>query len=214
LSSSIVGTGASGVGTALVVDANNNIFATGTGGITPTPGGYQTASTDAYVVKQAPGTNWPSLSASPPYLGFAAQELGTSSSPQTVTLTNSGGSAASIGIATQGPYSTSDNCGGSLAVGASCNINVVYQPLSTTITQGAVMIYSNAPNSPLSVSADGGGDVAPGGIAVPASQSMNTTLGSTSTVSFTIQSISFGGPILRRIRATASGRRSRPAAST
>src|SRR5271163_3330897 len=56
-------------------------------------------------------------------LHFTSQNVGTSSAPQTLTLTNNTTAAVSLNlIATGANYSQTNNCGTSLAAGASCQI--------------------------------------------------------------------------------------------
>jgi hypothetical protein len=64
---------------------------------------------------------------------FAAQPVGTASAAQPVTLSNTGGLPLAIGSIKIGGthvfhFAQSNNCGTSLAVGASCTINVVSKP--------------------------------------------------------------------------------------
>src|SRR5262249_17311807 len=75
-------------------------------------------------------------SASPISLTFPARNVGTTSIPQTVTLTNSGGGALSISsISLTGTnaseFTTSNSCGGSLAPNSSCTISASFAPISS-----------------------------------------------------------------------------------
>jgi archaellum component FlaF (FlaF/FlaG flagellin family) len=75
----------------------------------------------------------PAVSLSPTSLVFADQLVGSSSTAQTVTLTNTGNAAVTISnIAITGAnasdYAQSNNCGGSVAAGASCTINLTFSP--------------------------------------------------------------------------------------
>jgi hypothetical protein len=74
-----------------------------------------------------------SYSVSANSLTFAAQVLNVPSAPMTVSLTNTGQAALSIqslalSSGTSQPFSQTNNCGTSIAVGASCSINVVFNP--------------------------------------------------------------------------------------
>jgi hypothetical protein len=84
-------------------------------------------------------TMTPVLQASPASLTFAAQSQNTSSSPQTVTIANSGATPAEIGnIAVIGPNSTpsadftasATSC--TVPAGKSCQISVAFTPAATT----------------------------------------------------------------------------------
>ena len=84
-------------------------------------------------------------------LTFAGQNIGTMSSPQTVTLTNNGGmtlSIGSIGItgANAGDFSQTNICGTSLAAGTNCAINVSFTPTASGARTASVTITDNAGN--------------------------------------------------------------------
>ena len=78
-------------------------------------------------------TTTPEASVLPTSLTFSQQNTETSSTPQTVTLTNGGTAPLNIaGIAVggtnPGDFAQTNNCGGSLAAGGSCTINVTFTP--------------------------------------------------------------------------------------
>ena len=77
-----------------------------------------------------------SYQVSPASLSFGNQSTNVASTPQSVTVTNTGAAAlpiSSITYSTSGsqPFSQSNNCGTSLAVSANCTIRVVFDPAST-----------------------------------------------------------------------------------
>jgi hypothetical protein len=91
-------------------------------------------------------------------LTFPVTLIGTSSSSQIVTLTNNGNeSLTSIVISTQPPFFQTNNCDGTLAPGATCNINVSFKPKSEGTVTGTLTITDNALNSPQTVSLSGTG---------------------------------------------------------
>ena len=110
---------------------------------------------DAFVAKTATG---PSISVSPGSLNFPAQPLGTTSSPQTVTVLSNGDSPLSISsIAITGDFAETDNCAGaSLAIATSCTINVTFTPTAAGNRNGGISITDNAPGSPHTVNLVGG----------------------------------------------------------
>jgi len=70
---------------------------------------------------------------SPQTLTFAAQASGTTSSPQIVNLTNTGGAAMTLsGISVSGTnagdFSQANNCGTQVAAAANCQISVTFTP--------------------------------------------------------------------------------------
>jgi len=83
--------------------------------------------------------------------GFFAN-LNTPSAAQPITLTNEGNAALNIGnMATSAEFSETNTCGASVAVGASCNIAVVFTPTQTGNASGTLTITDNAGNSPQTV---------------------------------------------------------------
>lgn len=86
----------------------------------------------------------PVAGVSPSTLTFASQDEGTTSSPQAVTLSNRGQEALTVpSIVPSGDFSQSDNCGGSVAVGSSCTIEVTFTPTQTGIRTGTLTISDN-----------------------------------------------------------------------
>src|SRR5579864_6730628 len=94
----------------------------------------------------------------PSSLTFASVPLGTSSLPQTVTLTNSGNTALTLStVYTTGDYGQTDNCPASLSAGSTCVINVTFTPTVTGTRTGTVTISDSAMGSPQSVALTGTG---------------------------------------------------------
>ena len=109
------------------------------------------------------------LSASPTSVSFGNQTDGTTSSAQTVTISNTGSAAATISsVSTASPFSESNTCGSSLAAGASCTASVTFAPSSAGAASGSLTVDSNATNSSLSVALSGTG-VAPASATLAAS---------------------------------------------
>ena len=103
-------------------------------------------------------TTGPSLAASASSLSFGSQTVGATSGAQSVTLTNSGNAAASVSsIAASGDFAQSNNCGSSIAAGASCTVNVTFTPTAGGARSGSLSIASNAPGSPITVALSGTG---------------------------------------------------------
>lgn len=93
-------------------------------------------------------------------LTFALQLLGTTSAAQTVQLANYGSATLNItGIAASSNFGETDNCGASLAAGASCDISVTFAPNALDKLAGTISITDNAPGSPQVVSLNGVGTV-------------------------------------------------------
>lgn len=98
----------------------------------------------------------PALSLNPTLLTFINQIVGTTSSTQTITLTNTGGATLSISniARNNSVYGLSHNCS-SLASATSCTLNVTYSPTSAASTLSSITITSNAAGSPHTVVLNG-----------------------------------------------------------
>lgn len=78
-------------------------------------------------------------------LTFANQVVGTASSPQSVTLTNTGTIPLAVGsIAASGNFSQTNTCGTSVAVGGACTIVVKFLPTLIGARSGTIVIQDNA----------------------------------------------------------------------
>jgi F5/8 type C domain-containing protein/HYDIN/CFA65/VesB family protein/ASPM-SPD-2-Hydin domain-containing protein/alpha-1,3-glucanase-like protein len=101
----------------------------------------------------APG---PVLNTSPANLSFTRTVVG-SAAAQTVTVTNSGTSAANVSnVAVTGDFSQTDNCG-TIAAGGSCAVTVSFKPTAAGARTGTLTLTSNANNSPTTIALSGNG---------------------------------------------------------
>ena len=107
----------------------------------------------------------PVVSLSPTSLSFGNHQVNTTSSAQTVTLTNSGNAALTIhSIGLSGPNSgdfhqqnTCPSGSSTLAAGASCTISVTFTPTADGSRSASLTITDNASGSPQSVALSGSG---------------------------------------------------------
>jgi hypothetical protein len=90
-------------------------------------------------------------------LTFGPQPLGTTSASQTVTLTNTGNQKLLFAMSVSANFAETDNCGSSLAAGASCSINVSFSPAVTGNITGNVSLKDTASGSPHTVALAGTG---------------------------------------------------------
>jgi hypothetical protein len=93
------------------------------------------------------------LTIAPPSLMFGAQQIGTTSPPQTVTLTNTSELSVtlnSIGVAggNSSDFARTSTCGGSLEPGQSCTISVTFHPTVAGARKGSVVVTDTAAGSP------------------------------------------------------------------
>lgn len=102
----------------------------------------------------------PTATLSATSLTFASQTDGTTSSAQTLTLTNSGTAALAVTtIATSGDFAQTDTCGMSVAIGAKCTIAVTFTPIVAGTRTGTLTFTDNASGSPQIVVLSGTGAV-------------------------------------------------------
>ena len=149
----------------------------------------------------------------PTSLAFSNQPAGTASASQTVTFTNGEPTAvnvASIGFngADASDFAETDNCLGSVPVGAICSINVTFTPAAAGTRTATLNITDSAtsPPSPQSVTLTGTG-ISPTRIVTTSasgltftSQTVGTTsaaqgltLSNTGNVALTLSSLTFSG---------------------
>jgi hypothetical protein len=108
-------------------------------------------------------TSAPGASFAPGSLSFAAQSVGTASTAQTVTLTNTGNSSLTITSITVTGAQASDfvqtnTCGTSVAAAANCTISVTFTPAATGARSASLSIADNAGGSPQTVALSGTGE--------------------------------------------------------
>jgi uncharacterized repeat protein (TIGR01451 family) len=141
--------------------------------IPPTPGVItNTATVSAMETDPNPADNsasvttsvivGPTITLSGSVLNFASQPVGTTSTPQTITISNTGNSPLNFSSFTvSGQFTQSNTCGTSLAVGASCILTVNFAPTQAGALAGLITIVHNAPGSPTVISLTGTGVNAP-----------------------------------------------------
>jgi len=106
----------------------------------------------------SPGTPTPNASLSTSVLTFGNEVVGTTSQPLIIDVTSSGTAALNISsIATSANFQKIDNCGSTLAAGASCTITVMFTPSATGQLKGTISINNDATGSPQTVSLSGTG---------------------------------------------------------
>jgi hypothetical protein len=111
------------------------------------------------------GQSLTGLNVSPSQLVFPLVAPGASSAAQTVTLTNSGSSAAtSLPLTTAAPFSVSQTtCGATLAPGATCTASVVFSPTLSVSYTGTLTVASPSSASSAMVLLSGTGGI-PGSV--------------------------------------------------
>jgi hypothetical protein len=90
-----------------------------------------------------PPTPTGQLSADPTSVAFGTQNINTTSAPRAVTIRNTGTAAASIQqIGAGGDFAQTNNCPSSLAVNATCTVNVTFRPTAAGARNGILQIGS------------------------------------------------------------------------
>jgi centrosomal CEP192-like protein len=100
----------------------------------------------------------PVASLSATSLVFSGQVVGSKSSPQTLTLTNSNVAPVNISsIIIGAPFTLSSNCASALQVNSSCSITVVFSPVVYGPASGTLAIQDNADGLSYSANLSGTG---------------------------------------------------------
>ena len=142
-------------------------------------------------------------------LTFSAQNVGTTSTSQSITLNNTGNATLNISTLVvagtdSGDFAQTNTCGSPVAAGSSCTISVSFAPTVPGSRSASVTITDNATSSPQSVNLTGTGSAPLAGV-TPASLTFNSqnvgttsvaqtlTLNNTGNTSLTITSIALTG---------------------
>jgi hypothetical protein len=149
----------------------------------------------------------PALTLSASSVAFAAQQVGTQSAAQTLTITSAGNALAVFGtLALTGDFTETDNCTGqTLAVVSTCSVHLVFAPTATGARSGQLTIYANIAGGQATVALNGTG-TAPASIVLtpltltfPATivnqtaPSQNITVANTGGISATLSAPIVGG---------------------
>jgi hypothetical protein len=111
-----------------------------------------------------PPAGAPSVTFTPTSLTFAAQAIGTTSAPQSITVSNTGNaplfinSAATRGTNPLDFTQVSDGCSGvTLAAGTSCSVSITFSPTASGARSATFILTDNAAGSPQTVPISGSG---------------------------------------------------------
>ena len=168
----ITGTNAGDFSLTTTCGPNLAVGANCTASVTFTPQALGSRSANITITDSAPGS--PHLVAltgtgtvapaavqlSPANLAFGSQAQGTTSASQTLTISNTGGTALTISsIAISGAnsadFSKTTTCGASLAAASHCTVGVTFTPHATGIRSATLTITDSAVGSPQSVALTG-----------------------------------------------------------
>src|SRR5208337_1747268 len=152
----------------------------------------------------SPTTPQPQVSLSSSSLGFGSQTQGTSSTPQVITLTNSGNAALHVsGVALGGSapkdWSETTTCAGAaIAAQGTCTISVTFSPSDNGILSAVLTVADDAPSSPQKINLYG--NAPPAAMVSPATSGGSTvaTVPAGTTATYNLQIVpgpSFSGTI-------------------
>jgi hypothetical protein len=89
-------------------------------------------------------------------LNFGSRTVGTQSSPQTVTLTNTGTGVLQLsGIAASSQFTQTNTCGSSLKAAADCTISIRFAPTMQGILDGTLTVQNDGAGSPHAIALSG-----------------------------------------------------------
>jgi hypothetical protein len=129
----------------------------------------------------------PEVTLSSPSLTFLGQLVGTSSAPQTITLTNSGTTALTISsIGVTGDFSQTNACGSALGATSSCAITIAFSPTVSGTRTGTLGVSDNGVGGPQSVGLTGTGQDFTFALPSGSSATATATRGQTATYALTV----------------------------
>jgi hypothetical protein len=95
---------------------------------------------------------------SPASLNFGSQGVGTTSLPETITISNPSNVVFNVAsIVASGNFSQANDCGANLTVGAHCTVNVTFAPTATGLRSGAITLTDSTKVSPVAIPLGGTG---------------------------------------------------------
>jgi hypothetical protein len=101
----------------------------------------------------------PAITLDPAALTFSDQAVATASSPQTITVTNSGSAPLTItGIAVTGDFTETDTCTAApVAASESCTVQISFLPTATGSRTGLLTVSGNVPGGQATAALSGSG---------------------------------------------------------
>ena len=103
-------------------------------------------------------TRTPDVTFKPTSLTFPSTKVGTTSAPQTITVSDKNGGLDITSIAASGDFAvSSSSCGSTLAAGSKCQVLVTFTPKAKGQRTGSLTFTDNALSSPQSIALSGSG---------------------------------------------------------
>ncbi|HEX4485081.1 MAG TPA: Ig-like domain-containing protein, partial [Terriglobales bacterium] len=102
------------------------------------------------------GSAIPQVTLSATSMTFASTVVGASSAAQSVSMKNNQNIAMPVtGVTITGDYTQTNNCGSSLAAGATCTLSVIFKPTAAGTRTGLLSVKDNAVSNPEDVTLTG-----------------------------------------------------------
>jgi hypothetical protein len=156
-------------GRAIAVDNAGNAYVAGNTSssyLLVTPGASQTASggnSDAFVAKIGPADAAGfSVAAGfgPIPLSFPDEGVGGTSPPRAFAAANTGsGTLIITGVTASGDFAQTNDCGGAVAAGKACTLNITFSPTAAGKRTGSITFTDNAASNPQTITLSGNGVV-------------------------------------------------------
>jgi Abnormal spindle-like microcephaly-assoc'd, ASPM-SPD-2-Hydin/Beta-propeller repeat len=146
----------------------------------------------------------PVVSLSATSLSFGSEQVNATSTAQTLTLTNTGNATLNLSIiAATGNFAETNNCAASIALGASCQVQVTFTPTTGGALTGSLTFTDNAADSPETVALTGSGYVTTTTIS-PTSLTFGSTQANTASAAQTVTVTNTGANpmVVSAVRAT------------
>ena len=99
------------------------------------------------------------ITLSPTSLTFSAQQVGTQSAAQTITVTSTGNTPVIFTtLVVTGDFTETNTCAGNtIAVGSTCSVRVIFAPTATGARSGQLTLYANVAGGQATVALNGTG---------------------------------------------------------
>jgi hypothetical protein len=141
----------------------------------------------------------------PTGLTFASAPVNSTSSAQTITLSNTGNATLNISnIQMSSDFAQTTNCPPALGFGTSCQFQVTFTPTAGGARPGSLVLTDDAPDSPQTISLSGSGFVTTGTVS-PSSLSFGNVDVSASSTAQVVTVTNTGGNVMAVSGVTAPG---------
>ena len=159
---------------------------------------YQVPGSPLVIPLTGIGVGVPIATVAPFSLTFGNQAIGTSSAPQTVTITSTGSATLQFGSPTMSDtadFRLTSTCSGSLAPNTNCSLGVTFSPSTVGNISGSVVFAANDGGSPHIISLTGTGTGFALAPATGSSASATITAGQPATYQLSLAPQAFSGSV-------------------